>query len=134
MRSVRHGRVTLDVEVTNVGLHGIWLLVDAQEHFLPYAMFPWFRRATVGQILDVERPTPEHLRWPELDVDLCLDSIVHPERYPLVSNDRHGHGRAQMHAATAGSGAVAREATAVYGKPPRRRRASSPRRRTPLSG
>ena len=26
-----------------------------------------------------------HLRWPALDVDLTLDSIVNPEAYPLVS-------------------------------------------------
>jgi hypothetical protein len=27
----------------------------------------------------------EHLFWPDLDVDLAVDSIHHPERYPLVS-------------------------------------------------
>jgi hypothetical protein len=32
----------------------------------------------------IERPSSEHFRWPELDVDLELDSILHPERYPLV--------------------------------------------------
>jgi hypothetical protein len=25
------------------------------------------------------------LYWPDLDIDLALDSIQHPERYPLVS-------------------------------------------------
>jgi hypothetical protein len=34
----------------------------------------------------LERPTPCHLYWPDLDVDLSLDSIEHPERYPLKSN------------------------------------------------
>ena len=28
-------------------------------------------------------PLPEHLRWPEFDIDLGVDSIEHPERYPL---------------------------------------------------
>lgn len=32
--------------------------------------------------LTLERPAPDHLHWPELDVDLSLDSIEHPERYP----------------------------------------------------
>lgn len=46
---------------------------------------PWFQAATVQAILHLERPTPTHLHWPELDVDLSLDSIAHPERYPLTS-------------------------------------------------
>jgi hypothetical protein len=31
----------------------------------------------------VSRPSPDHLRWPEFDIDLEVDSIIHPERYPL---------------------------------------------------
>jgi hypothetical protein len=29
------------------------------------------------------RPTPDHLYWPDLDVDLSVESIRHPERFPL---------------------------------------------------
>jgi hypothetical protein len=39
----------------------------------------------VDAILNLERPVPQHLRWPDLDVDLAVDSIEHPERYPLTS-------------------------------------------------
>lgn len=42
-------------------------------------------QATVEAILRLERPTPEHLYRPELDVDLRVDSIEHPDRYPLTS-------------------------------------------------
>jgi hypothetical protein len=35
--------------------------------------------------LNVARQGKEHLYWPALDVDLTLESIRHPERYPLVS-------------------------------------------------
>jgi hypothetical protein len=28
---------------------------------------------------------PEHLYWPDLDIDLSVESIEHPERFPLVS-------------------------------------------------
>ncbi len=79
------GSVTSAVEVTNISKHGLWLLIDDQEHLLPFQEFPWFKTATVQAILNVERPTPTHLHWPELDVDLSLDSIAHPERYPLTS-------------------------------------------------
>jgi hypothetical protein len=72
-------------EVTNISQHGFWMLIDNDELFLPFDEFPWFKQATIEAILRLERPTPEHLYWPELDIDLALDSIKHPERYPLKS-------------------------------------------------
>ena len=79
------GASTLEVEVTNVSKHGFWLLLGAEELFVPFAEFPWFRDAPIGKLLNVERPAPDHLYWPDLDVDLAVDSIRHPERFPLVS-------------------------------------------------
>ena len=79
------GTSTSTVEVTNISKHGFWLLLDGRELFLSFDQFPWFKQATVDAILNLERPTPQHLRWPELDVDLAVDSIEHPERYPLRS-------------------------------------------------
>ncbi len=61
------------------------MLIDGRELFLPFEDFPWFKQATVEAVLRLERPTPGHLRWPDLDVDLALNSNEHPERYPLKS-------------------------------------------------
>lgn len=69
-------------EVTNISRHGFWVLLDERELFLPFEEFPWFKDAAVGTILNVKRPQPRHLYWPDLDVDLCVDSIEHPEKYP----------------------------------------------------
>ena len=80
------GAATSEVEITNISQHGFWLLLDGRELFVPFEEFPWFKRATVEAILHVERPAPVHLHWPELDVDLAVDSIEHPERYPLKSS------------------------------------------------
>ena len=85
MKSAPRGRSTSSAEVTNVSAIGFWLLVDDRELFVPFAKFPWFRKATVGQILNVSRPSAHHLYWPEIDVDLAVDSIEHRGRYPLVS-------------------------------------------------
>lgn len=79
------GIATSAVEVTNISKHGFWILVDGRELFVAFDEFPWFERATVEAILRLERPAPGHLRWPELDVDLTIDSIEHPDRYPLSS-------------------------------------------------
>jgi Protein of unknown function (DUF2442) len=76
-------RATLTVEVTHISSHGFWLLLDDRELFLPFDEFPWFRAAPVDAILQVERPRPDHLHWPVLDIDLTVDSIEHPELYPL---------------------------------------------------
>ena len=79
------GTVTSQAEVTNISRHGFWLLLDEHELFLPFAEYPWFKRAPVETILRLERPRSDHLYWPDLDVDLSVDSIEHPERYPLTA-------------------------------------------------
>ena len=79
------GNVISAAEVTNISRHGFWLLLDDEELLVPFEQFPWFRTATVEQITTVERPTPDHLYWPQLDVDLSVASIRAPERFPLVS-------------------------------------------------
>ena len=83
------GRATSAAEVTHVSRHGFWLLLgDAERHeelLVPFAEFPWFRRATIEQLHDVEWPTPDHLYWPQLDVDLSVQSIRAPSEFPLVS-------------------------------------------------
>jgi hypothetical protein len=79
------GTSTSPVEVTNISRHGFWVLLADEELFLPFSEFPWFRDAPIAKILSVELPSPSHLYWPELDVDLTVESIRHPERFPLVS-------------------------------------------------
>jgi len=71
------------VEVTHVSRHGVWLLAGDRELFMPYDDFPWFKEASIGKILNVEERTPGHFYWPDLDVDLGVDPIEHPERFPL---------------------------------------------------
>ena len=85
MTSAAPGVSTSPVEVTNISKHGFWLLLENEELFLPFSEFPWFRDVPVGKILHVELPSSDHLCWPELDVDLSVESIRHPEKFPLVS-------------------------------------------------
>ena len=85
MKSERIGTGTSGVEILNVSPHGFWLMVGEREYFLDFDRFPWFRRATLDQLFEVELLREAHLCWPGLDVDLDLDRIEHPERYPLVA-------------------------------------------------
>ena len=88
MRSGQRGKRTSVVEVTNVSPHGFWLLLGDRELFLSFDKFPWFRDAPIAKLVRVELPSPDHLYWPDLDVDLAVESIEHPERFPLVSKTR----------------------------------------------
>ncbi len=76
---------TRAVEVTNISKRGFWLSLEGRELFMPFAEFPWCCQATIESILNAEQPHLGHLYWPDLDVDLAVESIEHPERYPLVS-------------------------------------------------
>ena len=73
------------VEVTQIDKQGIWLLIGDKESFLSFEDFPWFRDASVGTIHNVELLNNNHLSWPDLDIDLAVESIEHPERFPLVA-------------------------------------------------
>jgi hypothetical protein len=84
MISSKHGTRTSGAEVTNIDQFGIWILLSDSEYFLPYEKFPWFRHVTVDQIITVETFYAEHLYWPELDIDLSIESIRNPESFPLV--------------------------------------------------
>jgi hypothetical protein len=75
MKSAKLGRRTSQVEVTNVSKHGFWLLIGDGERFAPFEQFPWFRDAPIGKLLNVELPSAHHLYWPELDIDIALESI-----------------------------------------------------------
>lgn len=84
MKSESIGSATSEVEVTNVSPHGFWIAVNSGEHFLSFRDFPWFAKATVEQLFDVELHHQSHLYWPKLDIDLELESIVNPAKYPLI--------------------------------------------------
>lgn len=85
MKSSTLGTSTSEVEVTNVDTHGIWVLVREREHFLPHEDFPWFKKARIEDILNVELLHGVHLYWPALDIDLTVDSLENPRKYPLVA-------------------------------------------------
>jgi Protein of unknown function (DUF2442) len=72
-------------EVTDISPAGFLLRMDREELFLSFEQFPWFANAPADAVLHVERPSAGHLYWPELDIDLSVESIRHPERFPLVA-------------------------------------------------
>lgn len=80
-----HGNNISALEITHISSHGVWILSHDKELFMPYETFPWFKDQPVKSIIKVEEPSPGHFYWPDIDVDLTLESIEHPERFPLTS-------------------------------------------------
>ena len=85
MKSETLGTSTSEAEVTQISKHGIWLLLNEEEHFLSFDNFPWFRNASVSSIQNVELLNEHHLYWSDLDIDLALESVLHPEQFPLIA-------------------------------------------------
>jgi hypothetical protein len=79
-----HGTVISPVELVQVTRFGFWLAIGDDEHYLNFADFPWFKKATIEALSAVEEAAPGHLHWSLLDVDLDVESIVHPENFPLI--------------------------------------------------
>ncbi len=84
MKSARLGKSTSNLEVLGVSKNGVWMFVAGKEYFLPFRDFPWFSDAKISQIYNVRLIHGSHLRWPDLDVDLHLESLEDPSHYPLV--------------------------------------------------
>ena len=84
MPAVQHGTGTSHSEVTNISNVGFWLLVDDQEYFVPFDDYPGFRQANIPQIFRVEQLSPEQFHWPDLDIDIELNALRHPEQFPLL--------------------------------------------------
>jgi len=63
-------------------------LIKGREVFLSFEHFCWFEDVPIGGLFNVTLPQPHHLYWPDLDIDLAVESIDHPEKYPLVSKVR----------------------------------------------
>lgn len=76
------------VEVLNVSPFGMWLLIGQEELLADFKRFPFFADATIRQLGAVTLQHGTHLRWNSLDVDLHIDSLRDPDRFPLVARQR----------------------------------------------
>jgi len=84
MKSVKNGK-DISVSVENITIFGIWLFVKGKEYFLSFDDYPCFKDQPVKSIHNVELWHGFHLYWPYLDVDLEIDNLENPEKYPLKS-------------------------------------------------
>ena len=74
------------VKVLAIFPAGIYIEVYGHDYFLPYSSNPWFEEAKISDIFNIEPVGHSGVRWDALDVDLAIESLKHPEKYPLIAN------------------------------------------------
>ena len=73
------------VKVLTITSGGVLIEIEEGEFFLPFSRVPWFKNAPVSDVLNVKINGKHSIRWNTLDVDLEIESLLHPEKYPLIS-------------------------------------------------
>ena len=74
----------ISVKVLSINSEGVYLELAGKDYFISYNRVPWFRNARVSEIMNVSLMGRMGIRWEDLDVDLEIDSLEHPEKYPHV--------------------------------------------------
>ena len=64
-------------KVSSIHPHGFWIACGGEELYLSFLTFPQFEHATIAQICDLQCVSASRLYWPQLDLDVALDTIRH---------------------------------------------------------
>ena len=67
-----------------INAQGILITVQGNDYFLSYNRIPWMKDARISDVLNVKMSGRNAIEWEALDVDLEIESLKHPERYPLI--------------------------------------------------
>lgn len=82
--TLRSSSQDTSVCVLMINDNGLMISVQGQDYFLSYNRIPWMRNASIADALNVQMSGRNAIEWPNLDVDLEIESLKHPERYPLL--------------------------------------------------
>ena len=82
MSSLKHGTDILEYEVTNIEKFGFGLYNAGRAYFIDYESYPEFQNVPVKSILNIQKKDPDQFHWPDLDIDIELNALKNPEKYP----------------------------------------------------
>lgn len=74
----------MNPKVLMINDKGIMLSVKGNDYFISFNRIPWLKSASIADALNVKISGRNAIEWPKLDVDLEIDSLKRPERYPLI--------------------------------------------------
>ncbi len=78
---------TYSLDMINISLFGIWILCNNSEYFLSFEDFPMFRKSSIEDLFDCKMLSANHIYWESLDIDLTLEMIENPARFPLIAKE-----------------------------------------------
>ena len=67
-----------------INAQGVMISVQGEDFFISYNRALWLCNATISNALNVKMSGKHAIEWPDLDIDFEIESLRHPERYPLV--------------------------------------------------
>lgn len=83
-KSSNQNTSTTLASVLMINNQGIMINVLGNDYFLSYNRVPWMKDAPVRDVLDIHMEGRNAITWPKLDIDLEIESLKHPELYPLI--------------------------------------------------
>ncbi len=83
-KTLKQNSTNTYAKVLVVTENGMLIALTTGDYFMPYTQFPWFKEAKVSEVMQVVAVGDDALRWDALDVDLEIESIIQPEKYPLI--------------------------------------------------
>lgn len=82
--SLNNNLQNTSVSVLMINAQGIMLSVQGNDYFISYNRMPWLKDARISDVLNVRMSGRSVIEWASLDIDLEIESLKHPERYPLI--------------------------------------------------
>ena len=82
--SLNNNLQNTSVSVLMINAQGIMLSVQGNDYFISYNWMPWLKDARISDVLNVRISGRSAIEWTSLDIDLEIESLKHPERYPLI--------------------------------------------------
>lgn len=72
------------MKIINISKTGINIIINDQELSIMFQDYPQFLNASLKQIFEFELINYNHLHWPKLDIDINVDALINPGKYPLI--------------------------------------------------
>jgi hypothetical protein len=83
MRSTKHGTNILTSNITSITHFGFWVLNEDKKYFISFTDYPAFKDVSVDKIFNLKIVSPGQLHWPDIDIDIEIDALENPHRFPL---------------------------------------------------
>ncbi len=80
----RENSQSTSASVLMINTQGIMISVQGCDYFLSYNRIPWMKDARISDVLNIRMSGRSAIEWEALGVDLEIESLKHPERYPLI--------------------------------------------------